>query len=318
VSVINWQEVLEQARSAKFNVIPAGEYHIRVEEPKPTNASTGSPMIKLRARVQSGPHARTSLLTQQTLTLDNPVALRMFVRFLNAFGIGEEWLATLGTTADLTPIAQALDGREAIAVVKIGKWADEDRNEIDRFKPMTAGFAPAGPAAPVAALPGMPGAGFPGSVPPPPPPPVAAPPSVPLPGVPTPGAVPPPPPSPMPVAVPAAAPAQVPAPPPVPAAASVVPAVPPPAPQAAPPAPPPAPASVPVPAPAPTPVAAPAPAAPPVDFAALPPEMQQQILAQVAAQQAAVAATQAAPPQPEAAPAAPAAPPAVVAPPLPY
>lgn len=285
MTVINWNEVLENAKSASFSVIPKGDYHIRIEEPNATTSSTGKPMIKFRCRVMSGPHAKASLLTQQVLTIDNPNAVAIFVKFLGAFGVGADFLAALGTTADLTPIAQALDGREATAVVEIEKWQDENRNQVKRFKPLSG--APATGVGPVAYAP-------PAGVP--------APGAIPMPNVPNiPVTQLPPPSVPVPAPVPQAAP-----PAPAPVAAPVPPPVAPQAPQAP---------QVATPAAPPTPPAPPAPAgAPAFDFTALPPEMQQQIMAQFAATQA--QAAQAAPsvPQPEPAPAAP----AVVAPPLPY
>jgi hypothetical protein len=235
MSGINWNEVLQNAKSASFSVIPEADYPIRVEEPKAVTSSTGKPMLKFRCRVTQGPHAKASLLTQQTLTIDNPNAVLMFVRFLTAFGIGAEYLGQLGTTADLTPIAQVLDGREAIAVVKIGKWQDEDRNEVSKFKALTAGAGAMAPGATPGALP-LPGAPIPT-------------PASPLPDVPTPGTAP----SPLPMPAPAPAPvpvAQAPAPAPAPPAVPVPAPVPAPAPQAAPPA-------------APAPPAPPVPAAPP-------------------------------------------------------
>jgi hypothetical protein len=307
MTVIDWNQVLENARTASFATVPNAEYHIRVEEPNATTSSTGKPMLKFRCRIMSGPHARASILTQQTLSIESPPALAMFVRFLKAFGLDESWLAQLGQSADLTPIAQALDGREATAVVTTEKWNDEDRNKINKFKPLTAGMTGAAPA-----MPGMPGMPAMPSAP-------GVAPVIPMPGVPTPSAVPQPapaavasamapPPPPVPTAIPT--PAQPPAQPPVPAAVPVPPPPPVPTPQTAP-QPPQPPVAAPAPAPVAAPAPAPAPAAPAFDFASLPKEMQDQLLAQVAAQQAA------AQPQPEAAPPTPTAP-AVVAPPLPY
>lgn len=334
MTYINWDDLLNTAKEASFQVLPASDYHIRVEEPQAVTSSTAKPMVKFRCRVQSGPHQRASILTQQVLTIDNPQAVAIFIRFLNSFGINEQILRQLGTTQDLTPIAQMLDGREAIAVVSIRQWQGEDRNQVDRFKPIGAG-APSGTGGPV----GLPTTGVPGGQPP-------GIPTIPVPGAQMPQPTPnygtpslptapapaaavqdtPTQPLPMPVSPSqqAAQAAQVaqPAPPVVPPApvapqaqpAPVVPPAPPTPPVAAPPA---APVAQPTPAPEPT---QPAPAQanglnlPPEVLAALTPE---QIAALTANSQAAQAAPAPAAPAPQ--PAAPApAEPQVAEPQLPY
>jgi hypothetical protein len=155
VTEIDWLAIIQQGKSAAFTVIPNNDYHIKVEEPTAVMSSTGKPMIKFRCRVQSGPHARSSLLTQQVLTADNPQAVAIFLRFLAAFGVDEQWLTSLGKSQDLSPIARVLDGREAVATVGQREWQGEMRNEVVRFKPMTAGQPVPGAPGGMPVLPGM-------------------------------------------------------------------------------------------------------------------------------------------------------------------
>jgi hypothetical protein len=142
VSTTPFKDLIAAAAEAKYTVIPANDYPVRVRDANATKSSTGKDMIKLAVKVIGGPHADASILTQQTLSPENPAAVAIFLKFLNAFGITEDWLAELPPRDDGGPniaaVAAALKGRVAIAVVDVHQWNDEDRNGIDKFKKPTA------------------------------------------------------------------------------------------------------------------------------------------------------------------------------------
>lgn len=234
----SFADLLNEAKSASFDVLPDGMYDVEIAEANPVAASTGKPMVKVRLKVLTGPHAGTTIFDQHTLSVDNPKALAMFFRKMSALGLGEQFFATLpshGTPEQImTPVAQAMLGRRARVSVTSEPWpkgqTEQRQNRVGMYSAasgQTQGGAPG--------LPGLPG--LPSALP-----------TAPA-GLPTAAA---------PIATPAAAPSAVPAPIPAP--------IPAPAPVAAPPAPAPIPAPVaaPTPAPAALPVAEPAPASAPI------------------------------------------------------
>lgn len=142
MSTTPFQDLIKQAAEAKFVVIPASDYPVRVRDASATKSSTGKDMLKLAVKVIGGPHNDASVLTQQTLSPENPAAVAIFLKFLDSFGITEEWLAELPPRDDGGPnmgaVASALKGRVAIADVEIHEWNGEDRNGIKKFKKPTA------------------------------------------------------------------------------------------------------------------------------------------------------------------------------------
>lgn len=131
-------DLIKQAGEAKYKVIPTDTYAVVCKGATATMSSTGKPMLKLNVKTLLGPHKDAGLITQQTLTAENPVAVAMFLKFLAAFGIEEDFLISLPPAPDGGPnmveLGKALVGRAAMAEVSIGEWDGEDRNNIDKFK----------------------------------------------------------------------------------------------------------------------------------------------------------------------------------------
>jgi hypothetical protein len=137
MSTTPFSELIKQAAEAKYVVVPPNDYLVMVQDATATKSSTSKDMIKLKVKVVGGPHKGASMLTQQTLTPDNPAAIAMFMKFLGAFGLTEDFLAELPPREDGGPniaaVCQALKGRVAVAKVTVGQWNDEDRNNVDKF-----------------------------------------------------------------------------------------------------------------------------------------------------------------------------------------
>lgn len=277
MTTFDFNTLLQRAKAAKFEAIPAGDYDVQIVEANATTASTGKPMIKVKMQVISGPHANTKVFNQFVLSMDNEKALAMFFRHMKSFGLDDNFFMSLGQLTDLGPVANALMSRQARVTLGIRQWQGEDQNEVKSVKPLQGAVAPNG----------LPGAAIPqpGAMP-------AAPGMVPTPQ-PTPAPVTPAPVTPAPAA---AAPAMPAAPAPAPVApAPVIPATPAPAPVApvAPVAPAPQPAETQAPAPAPASPAPPAPVAQPA------PEVQQQVAQEQPTSQPAAPAPEPTPTAPE-------------------
>lgn len=139
MSTTPFSELIEQAKEVAFKIIPAGKYPVICKDCSAVKSSTGKDMLKLSLRVVGGPYEKSSLLANQTLSPENPAAVAIFLKFLNSFGVTEEWLAELPPREDGGPnfgaVAAELKGKTAIAEVGIHEWNGEDRNGVDKFFP---------------------------------------------------------------------------------------------------------------------------------------------------------------------------------------
>jgi hypothetical protein len=137
MSTSPFSELIKQAAEAKFVVVPAETYAVICKDASSTTSSTGKPMLKLNVRIVLGPHKGAGTITQQTLSAENPAAVQIFLKFLAAFGLDEDFLQSLPPAADGGPnfvaVASALKGRVAMAKFDVHEWAGEDRNGVERF-----------------------------------------------------------------------------------------------------------------------------------------------------------------------------------------
>jgi len=137
-SPIDWGKVLHDTEEGT-RVIPAGQYLIRITDATATKAGTGAEMIKTTVQLVDGPYAGRQVVTNIVFSFDNPQAMRMVFKRLNALGVTSEWLAE--SNATVGQIAAAIAGREAIADVSVRQWQGEDRNDIAMFLPGGSGGA---------------------------------------------------------------------------------------------------------------------------------------------------------------------------------
>jgi hypothetical protein len=139
MSTTPFGDLIQKAAEAKFVVVPKADYPVVCLTASDTMSSTGKPMLKVVLKIVAGAHKDVKLPpTNQTLTAENPVAVKMFLRFLDAFGLDEEILQGLPPAEDGGPnfkaVAAALQGRAAMASVDVGEWNDEERNEVNGCK----------------------------------------------------------------------------------------------------------------------------------------------------------------------------------------
>ena len=186
---LDWSALQKEA--ATGGLLPDGDYNLVVTEATSVTASTGKPMIKMKLRVMSGPQQDKPVYTQQVLSPDNPMALRIFFQTMAAFGLDANFFASLPSgTGGMEIVASNLRNRAATATLTARTWQGQDRNEVSAWRPLqTDGPVPpgvvTGPAAPVATAgtPATPPAGppVPTGQPPAPTTPATAPSSVPPP-----------------------------------------------------------------------------------------------------------------------------------------
>lgn len=136
--IINMSEI--DSSGGNFDVIPRGKYPVIVDESEfSLSKSTRNPMITLRVEIQSGEYENRKLWHRLVLTRDNLGRVKRELEVLGiaapedgiTFGQLKEWFRSLADSGELI-------GQEAIAVVKVGEYQGEPRNEIRSLIPSQA------------------------------------------------------------------------------------------------------------------------------------------------------------------------------------
>jgi hypothetical protein len=153
---------MQQAQAASM-AMPIGEYDMLVVACTSVSSKTGKPMYKTKLQVESGPHQGRTITNNFTLSVENPVALRIFFRQMACFGLDANFFSQNPAPEQ---VATMLVGRRARITLGVRKWQGEDQNEISQMNPALGsgptmpgmpagvGVAPAGvPQMPVAPIP---------------------------------------------------------------------------------------------------------------------------------------------------------------------
>lgn len=156
---IDFGKAIQDAKGASFEALPIGDYDVEVAKSEAVTSSNGKPMVKVTMRVVSGPYEKRPIINNFVLSLDNAQATAIFFRHMKAFGLTEEWFASLGQVQSLEPVASALLNRRARLSIGHREWNGEMRNEVKAVKPYTG--APAAYAAAPSANGGPVPGGFP-------------------------------------------------------------------------------------------------------------------------------------------------------------
>lgn len=145
MSTLKWSEWLAAADEGGFSAIPAGDYDMYIDSAQATQAqSSGKDMIKLKAKVEVGPHEGATVFSNLVVSPESPAALNFLIRKLTALGLDREYLAK---NPSLEQIASDLEHRRFQGKVTIRQWNDQDRNDLDSFRPPADGVThhPSGP-----------------------------------------------------------------------------------------------------------------------------------------------------------------------------
>jgi hypothetical protein len=179
---IDFGKAIQDAKGASFEALPIGDYDVEVAKSEAVVSTNGKPMVKVTMRVLSGPYEKRPIINNFVLSLENAQATAIFFRHMKAFGLTEDWFASLGQVQSLEPVASALLNRRARLSVGHREWQGEMRNEVKGVKPYTGapGAPLPGPSGPTGGLPGhlnVPGPVAPPVAPPAPQPAPVAPPA---------------------------------------------------------------------------------------------------------------------------------------------
>lgn len=162
MTTVNFNQVLQDAKSASFEALPNGDYDVEVEKADSVIAGSGRPMIKATFKVIVGPHTNRKVINNFVLVVDNPTALSIFFRNMKCFGLTEDFFASLGAAGTLDPVAQAMVGRRVRLQLGQREWNGEMRNEVKGVKPYTGAPSALGGATGPSAGPSLTGVPSPG------------------------------------------------------------------------------------------------------------------------------------------------------------
>lgn len=147
MSTLNWGDLVKEAGDVgSYDPLPDGDYELQIIEATAKVTQSGKTMFAVKAQVQVGAHAKRLVWDNLVVSTDNPTALGIFFRKMNALGLNKDFFATSPSNAQ---IEQALRGRNFRAQVGSRTWQGQKKNEIKTYYSVT-GAAPVG-AAPVAA-----------------------------------------------------------------------------------------------------------------------------------------------------------------------
>lgn len=132
-STYNWADMQKEA-----TIVLEGEFPVTVVKSEATKSANNKDMIKVKFKIDSGTYAGRALYTNFVISPESPGAMRMFFTQLAVFGLDGAFFASIAGQPPAT-IAQALDGRKAVAIVGKGVWQGAEREEIKGYKPALGG-----------------------------------------------------------------------------------------------------------------------------------------------------------------------------------
>jgi hypothetical protein len=143
VTTFSFKKALNDSKGA-LDLIPDGEYDARVIAAEAAMSQNSKPMIKVQYEITAGASAKRRLRTQYTISDDNPTALAIFFKQMEALGLGADFFEV---EPAMTQVAGALLNRPARIVVGHKEWNKIDRNEIKGTLPPMFEDGPIAPGA---------------------------------------------------------------------------------------------------------------------------------------------------------------------------
>lgn len=128
---VNWGELMAGG-AADFQPVPKGNYDVFIETAEPTQSTTGKLMFKIRFKIETGPQASRTVFYNNTLTQDNPNALRMFFLNMKNMGLSQDFFAQNPSPSQ---IAGALIGNRCRIEVDHRPYQGQMRENIKSVLP---------------------------------------------------------------------------------------------------------------------------------------------------------------------------------------
>ena len=168
MATVNLQDMLKAHEDEEVAVLPAGEYQLEVVRAIVRPSAKGEGILPT-FKVIGGPYNGKTVMAGGLYLTD--ASRSIFFRNLKGFGIDKTFVAQCSGLQD---IANALVGRILKVQLEVGKWKNEDKNEVPIGGYELVSIASGAPAGIPVAQAAQPAVTAPAQVLPPPPPPVAA------------------------------------------------------------------------------------------------------------------------------------------------
>ena len=144
----SFSELLQQSKG-QLDLVPDGDYNVKIIAADATKASTGALMFKVKVEITDGPNIKRRIPTNLVVSTDNPMALAIFFRNMENVGLDANFFAQNPTPEQ---VASAMLNRPARVKVGHKAWQGVDRNEVQGWLTQLGGASglpgAAGPVAP--------------------------------------------------------------------------------------------------------------------------------------------------------------------------
>lgn len=152
MSEFSFIDLMNQAKG-QLDLVPDGDYSIKIIDAQATKASTGALMFKVKVEITDGPNVKRRVPTNLVVSTENPMALAIFFRNMENIGLDANFF---GQNPNPDQVASAMVNRPARVKIGHKPWQGVDRNEVQGWLPSMGGGA--------AGLPGTAGPVAPGTV----------------------------------------------------------------------------------------------------------------------------------------------------------
>ena len=135
---IDWESMLETLpeEAPTRELIPPGQYTVKVEKAEPGFAKSGNAKIELTLTVDEGEYKGRTVWGRINFATNSPNSMAITVDQLAQFGITRKWLALNSPTTD--QIARKLVGERVTVKVSHREWENEQYYDVKGYKAVTA------------------------------------------------------------------------------------------------------------------------------------------------------------------------------------
>lgn len=122
----NWNQMRNDATT-----VLTGDFNAVFVKTESTQSSNGKPMIKCQLKIEAGPYVGRVIYHNFTVSVESPIAMKMFFLNLDVLGLGKEFFAGNPSMPD---IAAGLLGKRCTITLESRQHQGRDMENIKTFK----------------------------------------------------------------------------------------------------------------------------------------------------------------------------------------
>lgn len=145
---VPFSDLLKASEDAGYTNCPPGVYDVRVVSSETKTTGAGKDMIIVKFEIVGGPNAGRKVSNNFVISPENANALGFFFRHMRALGLDSAYFAQNPTVEQ---VAASLVGKTARIEVGTRVWNGEEREDVKKIMPPSAGLG--APQVPVAVAP---------------------------------------------------------------------------------------------------------------------------------------------------------------------